>query len=962
MKKILLVLIFVLRIHDINSQTEDWYGPVAISFHGFVCNRPTNDDPLGMDGVGDETEVHFWTWGSVANNRANFNGMTRIYGEDFFLPFRIKAGTSTINGGLKAGDKYFREGVYGDGNPAILGNYDIVNTFCSNNSVIVILPTIWEHDEGPKFASPVQDFGVKARAALNDADIQAALLNFATQYVYNDVDPFGFMYAGRYFGLDEKFAGLFTADKNIRATRPIGLFTNWDYSSQALVLTPKLIKIIAEKDYGYGKGILPVLFNEESMGNSFGHGNYTLLLRVVADIKNRNANAAPVKNLTLGIKIAAMAAGERFLFSCGTGPMLTVLQPNTPFYFNTKFATGDSFRIQQISGSRACFTTPNSGVFSNANIMVTADCGQLPTQQKIGVRLNAIGDGEIFEYSAGPGKKISVTEANKIFYFPGTWKTGDNWTVTQLSGPRACNLVPNTGTIAHDDIIVSSDCGPAPVKSKLKGKLTAPKGTKIFLKNSFGDSISVLQSNNNMGEWASVDFQFPKVYPEGQTYTASLRTVSDQYGCIIYENGEGTITTEGPGIGIRCDRNVDHVGRSSDNKILNTYYDSFNPVIGGQYEDEGRYVAFGAYGKGMDGSSGNYRQVFWRDRKTGITKLISKTPANEEGNNNSVMPAISADGKTVAFESYATNLGGSDNNGVRDVYVWHESTGTVSLLSRSVNGGTANGESYEPTVSADGSVIAYTSNASDIVLLKPVFSTPNIYVTDMSGSVEVITYDFETGKAAGGYSPAISADGNKIAFCAYTNRLVRGDNNNLWDIFVWERGARQLRRISLTAGGGERNQGTESSSRVVWPNISGNGRFIVYATTASNMVPGDNNTMQDVFLYDDMTKSVKRISTTAQNQEGDGDSPIGQGEKIGISYDGRWICYNTAATNLGVLKGNIILQNTQTGKIIPVTNRENCSTSRPLLSNSGGYVIAGSNIQFDKRFASSGIFVFQTNR
>ena len=957
MKKLLIAALLVFRLQDMSAQTEDWYGPVSISFHGFICNRPTNDDPLGMDGVGDETEVHFWTWGSVVNNRANFNGMTRIYGEDFFLPFRIKAGTSTINGGLKAGDSYYREGVYGDGNPAILGKYDIVNTFCSNNSVIVILPTIWERDEGPKFATPVQDFGVKARAALNDVDIQAALLNFATQYVYNDADPYGFMYAGRYFGLDEKFAGLFTADKNIRATRPVGLFANWDYSSQALVLTPKTIKILAEKDYGYGKGIIPVQFNEESMENTFGHGNYLLLLKVVADIKNRNANAAPVKNLSLGVKVASVAPGERFMFYCGSGPMITVMQSNTPVYFNTKFATGDSFHIQQISGSRTCFATPSSGVFSNTNIIVTADCGQLPTQQKLGVRINEIAEGEIFEFSAGVNKKIIVTEANKIYYFPGTFKTGDNWTVSQLSGPRSCQLFPNNGQIAHDDVVVSCDCGPAPVKSKLKGKLSAPKGTKVFLKNSLGDSISVLQSTGANGEWASTDFQFPKQYPVGEHYTATVRMTSDQLGCIVYENSEGEITREGTVLGVRCDRTYDLISRSSDDKILNTYYESFTPVIGGINEDEGRYVAFVAYGKGMDGSSGNFRQVFWRDRKLGITKLISRTPSNAEGNNNSVGPAISADGKTVAFESYATNLTGYDNNGVRDVYVWNENTG-VSLVSRTAGGATSNGESYEPTISGNGNVIAFTSYASDIVPLKPVFSTPNVYVSNSQGGVDFITKDFETGRAAGGYSPSISADGNKVAFCAYTGHLVRGDNNNLWDIFLWENGNPVLKRISRTSSGGERNQGTESASRVVAPAISGNGRFIAYATTASNMVPGDNNNAQDIFLYDNASGSVNRIST-GMNGESDGDSPIGQGEQVGISYDGTWISYATGSTNLGVIKGNIILQNTITGRIIPVTNRDNCSTSRPLLSNSGGYVVAGSNLQFDKRFASSGLFVFQ---
>jgi Tol biopolymer transport system component len=273
-----------------------------------------------------------------------------------------------------------------------------------------------------------------------------------------------------------------------------------------------------------------------------------------------------------------------------------------------------------------------------------------------------------------------------------------------------------------------------------------------------------------------------------------------------------------------------------------------------------------------------------------------------------------------------------------------------------MNGGAGNGESYEPTISGDGSVIAYTSYASDIVKLEPVFSTPNVYVYN-NGSTVFITKHYETGKAVTGYSPSISEDGNKVVFCAYNGNLVRDDKNNLWDIFLWQSGMQGVKRISFTSGGGERNQGTESSSRVVWPAISGDGNWVAYATTASNMVGGDNNNMQDVFICSTSGGGVRRISKSSSGDT-NGDSPISQGEKVGISYDGQWITYNTNADNLGVLKGNIVLQNTQTGQVLPVTNINGGSTARPMLSRGGSYVIAGCSEKYDPRFASSGIFVF----
>lgn len=80
--------------------------------------------------------------------------------------------------------------------------------------------------------------------------------------------------------------------------------------------------------------------------------------------------------------------------------------------------------------------------------------------------------------------------------------------------------------------------------------------------------------------------------------------------------------------------------------------------------------------------------------------------------------------------------------------------------------------------------------------------------------------------------------------------MVPNDNNSIWDIFLWEKIKAFPKRVSLTADGKEREQGNESANRVVFPAISGNGRYIAFATTATNMVPGDANNFQDIFVYD----------------------------------------------------------------------------------------------------------------
>lgn len=569
---------------------------------------------------------------------------------------------------------------------------------------------------------------------------------------------------------------------------------------------------------------------------------------------------------------------------------------------------------------------------------------------------------ERFEFTNGE-QTIVLDFQHPAVYFSKEYQAGQPYSISQLSGPRPVTFLDQQrGTMGNEDKLLMANCGHPPLTIYKLKVIGVEQGETFKFSDNYRRTYNIpISTTTNLGG-----------YPRGDDYLISQTEGPRQ--CRLSFNqgivGENSITVQADCRKVTStnppapQHRFDLVTRSSDNKIFNTYYESSMPVIGGKGEDEARYVTFVMYGKNIDGSNGNYRQIFWRDRKAGITKLISKSATGEQGNGNSFSPSISTDGRFVVFETYATNFSGTDNNTVRDIYLWDKTTEQLTLISKSISGTTANGESYEPVISGDGSTIAYTSNASDIVKLEPVFNTPNVYVCDVNGgSTAFITKDFETGKAAGGYAPSISDDGTKIAFCAYTSRLVENDVNNLWDIFLWQRGAPALKRISMTASGGERNQGTESSSRVVWPSISGNGEFVVFATTATNMENAeDKNNAQDIFIYNTLTDHVKRVTKANDLSEPNGDSPVGQGERIGISYDGSWIAYNTNATNLGVPKGNIVIQSTQDGRIIPITTSTYGSTARPMLSRYGNYVTAGCSEKYDQRFPSSGIFVIYTDK
>lgn len=403
----------------------------------------------------------------------------------------------------------------------------------------------------------------------------------------------------------------------------------------------------------------------------------------------------------------------------------------------------------------------------------------------------------------------------------------------------------------------------------------------------------------------------------------------------------------------------DLVSRSSDDKKFGTFYDSNSPDIGGTGNDEGRYVAFVSSAAGLGSSSGKYRQIIWRDRKTGETRLVSQGMSGVEGNQNSFSPSISADGKSVAFESYATNLVPIDNNNVRDVFVWNYDKNSVTAVSDAPGGIEANSEAFESAISGDGRFIVFSSSASSLTSGVEGTSTVNLFLKDMqNGTVTLISRNPKTGKGGGGSRGSISADGNRIAFYNYFP-LTADDKNTLWDIYVWERGNSKLKRISLTSFGTERDQGTESSSRVITPAISGNGCFVTFATTAKNMFSGDTNGLQDAFIAEIDTGKVSPISF-ANGSFGNGDSPFGQGEKIPLTFDGNQMVFTSNAANLG---GSLLMQNLAEGSslrvVTPKVNSDGVqySIGVPAISRTGKCVIFGSNIKLDKRFASSGIFV-----
>ena len=529
-----------------------------------------------------------------------------------------------------------------------------------------------------------------------------------------------------------------------------------------------------------------------------------------------------------------------------------------------------------------------------------------------------------------------------------------------------------------DTATVVPPAPPAPPQSgsALTGVFWGPIGAQVTLQNSGAGDLDVTVPAFVGGPSAvnSQAFSFATPVPDGSAYQVTVKTRPAGQTCSVHAAATGTMPVATGTVKVGCETTMDHLSRNTTDSVRGTYFDSSAVAIGGatngvgatsQGYGEGRFVVFVSSAAGIDGSSGAHRQIFWRDRLSGETKLISASPAGVQGDGDSFAPAISADGLHVVFESYATNLVAGDTNGVRDVFIFAIDNGQLpsglERVSVGPSGVQSNAESYGATVSGDGRVVAFSSGASNLTPGVSGINTINVFRRDRStGTNTLISADRGLGSGVGGDRAQLSEDGNRLAFYSFSSQITAGDSNNLWDIFVYDHAAGTRVRVSLTATGAERDQGSESASRVVSPAISGDGRYIAFATTANNMVAGDTNGVQDVFVVDTTTGSVQRASVTAAGGQGNADSPIGQGERVALSRDGTWLAFSSSASSLGAPGGNMLLRNLRTGEIRAVSSINGGSVSAPSLSGGALYLAFGASSALDPRFTSTGLFGYFT--
>ncbi len=271
------------------------------------------------------------------------------------------------------------------------------------------------------------------------------------------------------------------------------------------------------------------------------------------------------------------------------------------------------------------------------------------------------------------------------------------------------------------------------------------------------------------------------------------------------------------------------------------------------------------------------------------TIRVSVDSAGVQANGSSDNPAISADGHSVAFTSGATNLVAGDTNGQVDVFVRNLQTGTTNRVSVDSAGLQATASSSAPAINGDGRVVAFASSAANLVS-GDANGAQDVFVHDLLSGTTVRASVTSAGVEGNGSSsaPSISADGRFVAFQSNASNLVVADTNGVTDIFVKDLATGVVTRVSVDSAG---TQGNGSSTD---PSISGDGRYVAFTSSASNLVFGDSaGGYPDVFVYDRLLGNTVRASVTPG-----GGSPNGFSESARLSADGRFVAFACTATNI----------------------------------------------------------------
>jgi hypothetical protein len=319
----------------------------------------------------------------------------------------------------------------------------------------------------------------------------------------------------------------------------------------------------------------------------------------------------------------------------------------------------------------------------------------------------------------------------------------------------------------------------------------------------------------------------------------------------------------------------------------------------------GRFVAFQSDANDLSASDGNsFTDVFVRDVKKGTTAVASVNQTGTTAGNQASLfsvdvtqaNVISGNGHRVVFLSMANDLVPNDTNAATDVFVRDLTAGTTLLISATPGGTPGNGDSTEPAITAGGKAVVFSSEATDLVA-NDANGQADVFVRDLKHATTALVSVNQAGTGSGdnGAGPdyAITDNGSVVVFDSYSTNLAPNDSNGTSDVFVrnLKRGTTTLASMNQT--GTASGNGLSQLARGM-NTVSKNGRYVVFQSTANDLVGIDGSSTSDVFVRDLKAGTTTLVSVNASNTAG------GNGASVGgvISANGQFVSFVSLANDL----------------------------------------------------------------
>jgi len=319
-------------------------------------------------------------------------------------------------------------------------------------------------------------------------------------------------------------------------------------------------------------------------------------------------------------------------------------------------------------------------------------------------------------------------------------------------------------------------------------------------------------------------------------------------------------------------------------------YPGISAAVFADISPDGRYVVFCGFSSNLvpNDTNGLY-DLFLRDLELATTSRLTLGPGGVQANGHTFdQPEFSGNGQFVVFSSAASNLDPIDTNGSgSDVFIVDLTTGAVQLVSTNAAGTSVGGGSNRAHVSDDGRYVSFLSNANGLVP-NDTNSSTDVFVKDrFTGQIERANTDASGAQTTGAVAwNAISPDGNLVAFTSSASTLLPGDTNGIADVWIKDRTTGAVTNAGLNSYGALAVGGD-----FAMPAFSGNGRFLAFATSAI-MFPGDGGGA-DIFVRDLLTGSFQHASVALG-----GASPNGSASQPSLSHDGLTVAFVSTASNL----------------------------------------------------------------